>query len=80
MRNLQKETVASAWGLLCPRCGKDHRLQIELTCWADLSVDGTDVHGDADWGEDSLCRCTACGHYGSVAAFQVPETLDGGAQ
>ena len=38
------DTVRSEWGLACPKCGSDARIEVELLCWASLSVDGTDTH------------------------------------
>jgi hypothetical protein len=55
--------------MCCPKCKGDTHLQVEMTCWAKLTEDGTDASGgDHEWTDASDCRCTAenCGWYGDV--------------
>lgn len=62
-------TIRDIWGVVCPQCGNDDTLTVEVKTWADLYVDGTDVNGDREWGDQSQMRC-GCGWYGTVGAAQ----------
>ncbi len=66
-------TVREEWGLACPKCRRDDRLQVELTTMADLTAYGTEPFGDQQWDRRSHMRCDACGHSGKVARFQCAE-------
>ncbi len=66
-------TVREIWGLACPKCGSDERLQVELTTMADLTPDGTEPFGDQLWDGKSYTRCDACGHDGKLARFRCDE-------
>ncbi len=63
-------SVLTEWEMCCPNCKRDDCLQIEMTCWADLSVEGTDLDTDVchEWDQGSECRCRAegCGWQGNV--------------
>ena len=62
-------TVRTQWGMVCPRCGKDDRLEIAVTMWAALDADGTTEDAEDvshDWYGGSGCRCAACNWVGLV--------------
>jgi DNA-directed RNA polymerase subunit RPC12/RpoP len=68
-------TVREEWGLSCPKCGSDERLEVELTTMAKLTPDGTDPIGDQLWDETSYTRCDACGHDGKLARFHLDDEM-----
>jgi hypothetical protein len=70
-RKKQHETVASVWGLRCPHCGRDDRIEVEVRGWATISVDGTNAESDHTWDDTSGCMCAACDYIGSVAHFMI---------
>ena len=55
---MDTNTVREEWGMCCPKCGKDDKLSIKMTVWAELSPDGTEVSGDQEWDSDSGCDCS----------------------
>jgi uncharacterized protein (DUF983 family) len=64
--------LRGAYGLACPRCGQAERLDVQIVCMAELTIDGIDPIGDHDWNDSCCCRCPACGHGGTIAAFTTP--------
>ena len=65
-------TVAEAWDMTCPRCRRDEHIEVELTVWASLTADGTDIEAqDHEWNPRSLARCTHCDHSARVAHFWI---------
>ena len=32
-------SIQETWGMRCPNCGSDEKIQIALTTWADLTVE-----------------------------------------
>lgn len=64
--------VFEDWGMQCPECGEDDGLSVEVRVMARLTGDGTDVEGDQEWDDDSLCVCD-CGHRGKVGSFKQGE-------
>lgn len=61
-------TVKEEWGMACPACGRDDRLQVQVTTWAGLSADGTDADCcPHEWDKASACLCDACAWQGTVA-------------
>ena len=72
-----RSTVAEAWEMQCPQCGKDDCIEIEVTSWARLTPDGTDF-ADAmgcghehQWTPESSACCTACDHCARVQDFHI---------
>jgi hypothetical protein len=59
-------SVKQEWGIACPNCGLDSHIRISIAAEITLSVEGSEVIGDHEWGHDSRCRCTACGWSGKV--------------
>jgi hypothetical protein len=70
-------TVREAWELACPNCGSDEHIEIEITCTALLTADGTDTSAASEgghyWEKQSPCRCDACNHEATVADFSTDE-------
>lgn len=56
-------------GLACPKCGGLGPFKIRGFAEFTVHDDGTDEYQGVEWGEDSTCRCTACGHSASVRDF-----------
>ena len=72
-RRKHAPTVASEWGMRCPNCLSDSHLDIALTVFARLCVDGTDIDNqDHEWSPRSFCRCYACAASGRVSDFTLP--------
>ena len=71
-------SVSSEYGLSCPRCGHDNRLDITALINVRLTADGTDPDDAADtsheWDQDSTCQCIQCGFRAKVRDFSIPES------
>jgi hypothetical protein len=67
----------NAWGLRCPQCGADDKIDVAATVWIRLCPDGIDVtaaaNGDHEWDGSHLEVCDACGHSATVRAFEPPD-------
>lgn len=70
------DTVASTFGLECPKCGSDSRLSIVIRAWANLGIDGTEPYGDHEWDQDSPCMCSDCGHTANVMHFDIDRRIN----
>jgi hypothetical protein len=55
----------------CPECGNEESFRITATAVFTVFDDGTDDHGDVEWGDDSYAECTRCHHHGAVKDFTV---------
>lgn len=66
-------SVRETFGLVCPKCGSDDRLLVEVTSFVRLYSDGTESAGDEEWCNTSPCGCTACDHWDIVESFKAPE-------
>ena len=62
-------SVRDTFGLACPACQSDERLQVQVTTTADLSTDGSEPTSDHGWHDGSFICCRACNHTGTVKAF-----------
>ncbi len=60
-------------GIKCPKCGSEDRFKIETTTIFEVTDDGTDVHEDVGWDDDSYIECMACAHHGTIKDFRVEE-------
>lgn len=58
-------------GMLCPACLTDQSLEVKFTGTAKITDQGSEDSGDHEWGEDSICQCTACRFSGPVIAFHA---------
>jgi hypothetical protein len=67
-------SLRDIFDLACPQCGNADKLEIAITCIAELTIDGTEPLGDHDWDDASPCRCPDCGHGGQVAHFRCPQS------
>lgn len=66
-------TVREYWGMACPQCGDDEKMQVTAQVVVLLVVEGVDdVGNDREWEDNSSCSCTACGFDGVVKDFVVP--------
>ena len=54
----------------CPECGNESRFKIVAMVVADVSDDGAEFHGDAEWDHDCPISCPACEHAGTVREFR----------
>jgi hypothetical protein len=59
--------------MACPKCGSDRAILIEVTAWAELTVDGTDPDEYHHWTDDSQCQCGKCLHHATVGEFRIDE-------
>ncbi len=67
----EPETVREAWGLECPKCGEDDRLNVTLPFEVAIYPTWSEViDGDHLWDDDSAMSC-CCGHSGIVREFGV---------
>jgi hypothetical protein len=53
----------------CPHCGNTSRFRIVSLVSADVSDDGAEFHGDAEWDGNSPITCPECDHTGTVRQF-----------
>jgi hypothetical protein len=60
----------------CPSCGYYGPFNIEISVIARVSDEGTDVHGDQHWDNDSFCACCSCDHTGTVGEFAGVEPTE----
>jgi sarcosine oxidase delta subunit len=63
--------LTDTFNLKCPNCGQADRLQISITCQADLTAYGSDPSGGHEWNNASYCCCPECGHDATVADFTI---------
>jgi hypothetical protein len=56
-------------GMRCPKCGNHEEFKIVGSTLWDVLEDGCDDHDDVEWDDDSYCRCSECGHDGTVRDF-----------
>ena len=67
------QSVKEIWGMACPKCGDDRRIDIYANIWVHLFVDGTGPHEatnrDHHWEPESEAVCNGCDHQGTVATF-----------
>lgn len=62
-------TVREEYDLICPQCGSDEHLSVELTTMAYMTPEGTDPFGDQEWDHNCYMRCINCGNDGTVCTF-----------
>ena len=62
--------------MCCPACGHEKEMVIEAVMWVGVTDDGTDPFADSTrnmggitWDDESGCRCSDCGHQGTVKDF-----------
>lgn len=60
-------------GIACPECKSQEPFFIVVQMTVQVWDDGTEPGGDSVWDDESLITCCACGHYGKVKEFAVPE-------
>lgn len=69
-------TVRDEYGMICPNCGRDDALRVEISTMAALSADGTDADAEAhEWNGASRCACKACDWHG--LASEAMEAAEG---
>jgi hypothetical protein len=76
--------MSTDWEMCCPQCGDENNIAIEgeVGGWVYLTADGCDADAIAEgasfeeefdgyhWADDSVARCTECGHEGTVKQFE----------
>lgn len=68
------DEVKNEFGICCPKCGKEDKIQIVGTTWLDLTPDGTDAsNADHEWDQDSRCWCHRCDYQDVVGGFTLPD-------
>jgi len=55
----------------CPECGNTSRFTIVALVDADVSDDGAEFHGDAEWDDDSRITCPKCNRTGNLKEFKA---------
>jgi len=59
-------------GMACPKCQSEGAFDIEAKAlFMEVTDEGTNFYEDVEWGDDSLCRCCACGFEGKVQDFTI---------
>lgn len=67
-----QDSVRDEWSMVCPHCGSDAHILIQVTSWAELSIGGTDdLEEDNEWDDASLCMCSGCQHSSTVRTFRL---------
>lgn len=70
-----KYLAALGWGIMCPSCHDDLKLDVAVKTFARLTDDGTDAFesadGDHEWDDTSAIVCRECGHAGTVLQFKA---------
>ena len=56
----------------CPHCRNTSRFRIVALVTANVSNDGAEFHGDAEWSDNSRITCAECGRAGTVGQFRTP--------
>ena len=56
----------------CPNCGNASRFRIIALVTADVTDDGCEFHGDAEWDQDSPISCPECDSSGQIRDFTLP--------
>jgi hypothetical protein len=54
----------------CPECGNTSRFTIVALVDADVSDDGAEFHGYAEWDDDSRITCPECERSGQLREFK----------
>jgi hypothetical protein len=54
----------------CPSCGCESRFNIVARVTAEVSDDGAEFRGDAEWDDDSAITCPQCDRTGKVGEFR----------
>lgn len=71
-------TVHDEWGIRCPKCDHDDKLDIiatvnvRLTADFETDADGS-VNSSQEWDRGSLIFCRECGHHGLVGEFTTDD-------
>jgi hypothetical protein len=55
----------------CPDCGNHSRFTITAIVAADVSDDGAEFHGDAEWDDNSPITCPNCDRTGKLRDFKT---------
>ena len=69
-------TVYDEWGIRCPKCDSDDKLDIFATVLMRLTADGSVESEGSDgheWDSGSLIFCRECEHHGLVEEFTTEE-------
>ncbi|MDX5370355.1 MAG: hypothetical protein LPL29_13365 [Alphaproteobacteria bacterium] len=64
-------SVLEEWGMCCPKCKRDDRLQIVALTSVNLTGEGTEEQGDHEWSGGSDCRCMHCRWAGPVRLAEI---------
>ena len=67
-------TVRETFGLACPECRRDDKLEIWALTMVALTPDGSvEIDGCHEWSESHHCECRACGYQAQVERFRTEE-------
>lgn len=65
--------MSNFFDMRCPKCGDEHKIDIQASLWVRVTSDGTDAdasgNGDHEFTPESPAVCGSCGHSATVAAF-----------
>lgn len=56
-------------GMVCPECGSEGPFHVTATSTFLMHDDGTEGHGDVEYGDDAPCECPGCRQRGKVKDF-----------
>jgi len=57
-------------GVKCPKCEQEDVFKIVGVSTFTVLDDGTDVHGDVEWDDDSTCTCGGCSWVARLGDFR----------
>lgn len=67
-------SVSENHGVICPKCGQDHSIDVTASVDVRLFPDGATMEdafdGSMVWDDASPAQCQACGHVGTVKTFR----------
>ena len=70
-------SVHDEWGIRCPKCDSDNRLDVAASVLVRLTADGTvadeSANGSHEWDRGSVIFCRECGHHGLVGEFTTDD-------
>lgn len=81
--NIEPDDGESFFGMACPDCGRSDKIDVSAIICVRIvgDVASGDAETDADaaqdrsheWDGNSSAQCQACGYFGTVASFQMPD-------
>lgn len=61
-------------GIRCPKCGYTESFNITATCVCEVTDDGIESYGDAEWESDAVTSCRRCQFMSKLKDFEEKTT------